>query len=276
MYIEDWLAAAKADAIKRKMPELVPLLEGLAASTAALRKADAERSRTAPSPRHRRSARERSAHDQRDRAAGAVRTPVPRRSRGRLSRGRPHAIEPERVHHADGAIRRRADAERGPVGDRVRTLPRAAPWHSDRGQGSDRRGRHEDDIGIGAAGDRGGRRTRRSSRDCARRAQSSSARPTCTSSRSARPVTRPRSARCAHPLDESRSAGGSSGGSAVALATGMAFGALGTDTGGSIRIPSAVCGLVGLKPAAWRDLDRRSRAAERHARSRGPDGPLGG
>ena len=52
-----------------------------------------------------------------------------------------------------------------------------------------------------------------------------------------------------HPLDESRSAGGSSGGSAVALATGMAFGALGTDTGGSIRIPSAVCGLVGLKPA---------------------------
>jgi len=52
-----------------------------------------------------------------------------------------------------------------------------------------------------------------------------------------------------HPLDESRSAGGSSGGSAVAIATGMAWGALGTDTGGSIRIPSAVCGLVGLKPA---------------------------
>jgi len=43
--------------------------------------------------------------------------------------------------------------------------------------------------------------------------------------------------------------GGSSGGSGVALATGMAFGALGTDTGGSIRIPSAVCGVVGLKPA---------------------------
>ena len=42
MRIEDWLAAAKADAIKRKMPELVPLLEGLAASTAALRKADAD------------------------------------------------------------------------------------------------------------------------------------------------------------------------------------------------------------------------------------------
>jgi aspartyl-tRNA(Asn)/glutamyl-tRNA(Gln) amidotransferase subunit A len=53
-----------------------------------------------------------------------------------------------------------------------------------------------------------------------------------------------------NPLDESRSAGGSSGGSAAALAAGMAFGALGTDTGGSVRIPSAACGTVGLKPAA--------------------------
>ena len=51
-----------------------------------------------------------------------------------------------------------------------------------------------------------------------------------------------------NPLDESRSAGGSSGGSAAALVAGMCFGALGTDTGGSIRIPSAACGTVGLKP----------------------------
>ena len=51
-----------------------------------------------------------------------------------------------------------------------------------------------------------------------------------------------------HPLDPSRSPGGSSGGSAVAVATGMALAALGTDTGGSIRIPSAACGIVGLKP----------------------------
>jgi aspartyl-tRNA(Asn)/glutamyl-tRNA(Gln) amidotransferase subunit A len=52
-----------------------------------------------------------------------------------------------------------------------------------------------------------------------------------------------------HPRDPSRSAGGSSGGAAVALIEGMCFGSVGTDTGGSIRIPSAVCGTVGLKPA---------------------------
>ena len=51
-----------------------------------------------------------------------------------------------------------------------------------------------------------------------------------------------------HPLDPSRSAGGSSGGSAAALALGMCYGAIGTDTGGSIRIPAAACGIVGLKP----------------------------
>jgi len=52
-----------------------------------------------------------------------------------------------------------------------------------------------------------------------------------------------------HPLDPSRSPGGSSGGSAVAVASGMALAALGTDTGGSIRIPAAACGIVGLKPS---------------------------
>jgi aspartyl-tRNA(Asn)/glutamyl-tRNA(Gln) amidotransferase subunit A len=51
-----------------------------------------------------------------------------------------------------------------------------------------------------------------------------------------------------HPRDPSRSAGGSSGGSAAALVLGMCSGAIGTDTGGSIRIPAAACGIVGLKP----------------------------
>jgi aspartyl-tRNA(Asn)/glutamyl-tRNA(Gln) amidotransferase subunit A len=52
-----------------------------------------------------------------------------------------------------------------------------------------------------------------------------------------------------HPLDPSRSPGGSSGGSAASVLADMAFASIGTDTGGSIRIPSAACGLVGLKPA---------------------------
>ncbi len=51
-----------------------------------------------------------------------------------------------------------------------------------------------------------------------------------------------------NPLDPSRSAGGSSGGSAVSVMTGMAVASIGTDTGGSIRIPAAACGAVGLKP----------------------------
>jgi aspartyl-tRNA(Asn)/glutamyl-tRNA(Gln) amidotransferase subunit A len=51
-----------------------------------------------------------------------------------------------------------------------------------------------------------------------------------------------------HPKDPARSPGGSSGGAAVALVEGMCFGSVGTDTGGSVRIPSTVCGTVGLKP----------------------------
>jgi aspartyl-tRNA(Asn)/glutamyl-tRNA(Gln) amidotransferase subunit A len=51
-----------------------------------------------------------------------------------------------------------------------------------------------------------------------------------------------------HPIDATRSPGGSSGGSAASILAGMAYASIGTDTGGSIRIPSAACGLVGLKP----------------------------
>ena len=73
-----------------------------------------------------------------------------------------------------------------------------------------------------------------------------------------------------NPWDTSRSAAGSSGGAAVALATGMAWLAHGTDMGGSLRNPASFCGIVGLRPSIGRVAHTLAATIDRNLAVHGP------
>jgi amidase len=73
-----------------------------------------------------------------------------------------------------------------------------------------------------------------------------------------------------NPWDLSRSAAGSSGGAAVALATGMAWLAHGTDMGGSLRNPASFCGIVGMRPSIGRVAHTPSAKIDRNLTVHGP------
>ena len=73
-----------------------------------------------------------------------------------------------------------------------------------------------------------------------------------------------------NPWDTSRSAAGSSGGAAVALATGMAWLAHGSDMGGSLRNPASFCGIVGLRPSIGRVAHTPEAAIDRNLGVQGP------
>src|SRR6516225_4432779 len=73
-----------------------------------------------------------------------------------------------------------------------------------------------------------------------------------------------------NPWDISKSAAGSSGGAAVALATGMAWLAHGTDMGGSCRSPASFCGVVGLRPSIGRVAHSPKFKIDRNLNVHGP------
>ena len=94
------------------------------------------------------------------------------------------------------------------------------------------------------------------------------------------PITKAASRPCRNPYDTSRIPGGSSGGTAVAVAAGFAPAGLGTDTGGSTRVPASFCGIAGFRPSVGDGAGKGRRYVDDNAAlpistTRDTIGPLG-
>jgi aspartyl-tRNA(Asn)/glutamyl-tRNA(Gln) amidotransferase subunit A len=275
MTIEQWLEDAKSDAYRRKLPELADMLEGLARTTAALRAADwnedAERSPAsdaAPTASSRWAARP---AEPTPPANGHAVTPLGPAITSLAPRIACGDITSERItEEALDVIRTlnpRLNAFITVMADEALTAARSA----DKAIAGGRHlgPLHGIPVSLKDLIDMAGVPTTAASRlreGCIATADA----PITTHLRHAGAVLVGKTnlhefafgtttedsgwGPARHPIDDSRSPGGSSGGSAIAVRTGMSVASIGTDTGGSIRIPAAACGIVGLKPG-WGEVD---------------------
>jgi aspartyl-tRNA(Asn)/glutamyl-tRNA(Gln) amidotransferase subunit A len=275
MTIEAWLKTAVADAEERGLPELKPLLEGLATSTAQLRRADfnqradgqevgTERS-AAPAPRDSADTL-RPVREEDQRPGSAVQSsdgPLHIEEFGRrLREGTTSALETteaclRRIEERDQTL----NAFILVMADEARQQAQQAD--AELAAGHDRGPLHGVPISVKDLFDIRGHATTAASKVRNGHLASADAEAIIYLRRAGAVIigktnlhefafgtTNEDSAFGAahHPLNPAHSPGGSSGGSAVSVVAGMALATIGTDTGGSIRIPSAACGLVGLKP----------------------------